>query len=232
MQDYQPLFVFDALKAHFCWAVWPLWANAQLWPLVVPARMTGFLQPLDTHGFAAFKMCLQRLFQDHRVDNFGDTDMLRTVLLSIIGAIQQVLEARPWAAAFADNGLSKHQQALGEAVKTKVGGAVVTATIADTRPTIQQLRHCFPKRAAVPEMQLFRPLAGYTAPLRARSSVERSIDLDAEEMHFHDTQPIASRTRSHSSSSTAPPRLPGTWPIAFRTRSRTAYPAQPPRIEL
>ena len=48
----QPVLMFDAVRLHLADDVMTEMAVASLWYLVIPARLTWLLQPLDTHGFA------------------------------------------------------------------------------------------------------------------------------------------------------------------------------------
>ena len=213
-----------------------MWLRAELWPLVVSAKMTSKLQPLDTHAFAAFKLRLQRLFQDARIDNFDAFDILGALLKSIIGAIQQVLEARDWSSAFSNNGLTHRQMKLGSRVKAEIGGKVVKrGAVPDSKPTVEQLALCFPKRTRVPETALFRPLISKPKAfpgVLAASSAASPQDLTSEGVW-----PIALRTRgrlaaiSASADSTSIARADASAsmvPIAFRTRSRLLATATAP----
>ena len=233
---HQVIFVFDAYKPHFGWAVWPMWLRAELWPLVVSAKMTSKLQPLDTHAFAAFKLRLQRLFQDARVDNFDAFDILGALLKSIIGAIQQVLEAKDWSSAFSNNGLTHRQRKLGNQVKSEIGGRVVKrGAVPDSKPTVEQLALCFPKRTRVPETALFRPLI--SKPNAFPGVLAASSAASPQDLTSTGVWPIALRTRgrlaaiSASADSTSIAGADASTsmvPIAFRTRSRLLATATAP----
>ena len=57
----QPILLMDALKQHFSASVLRACARVRIWPLLVPARLTWLLQPLDTHAFARYKVRSNRV---------------------------------------------------------------------------------------------------------------------------------------------------------------------------
>ena len=67
MPTHQPILFLYALRAHVTNGVFAACAEVQIWPVVVPARMTWLLQPADTHAFLAYKICLQQLCHAARV---------------------------------------------------------------------------------------------------------------------------------------------------------------------
>ena len=64
LDRYQPVLMFDAVGLHLAAEVMEELTLARLWYVVIPARLTFLLQPLDTHGFAKYKRHLKKRFQD------------------------------------------------------------------------------------------------------------------------------------------------------------------------
>ena len=89
---YPPIFSVDACKAHLAPAVFTACAAAKLWPLLVPARMTWLLQPLDTHVLSLFKAALQQAFQAARIRAADGRVDLSDLLTSVYAATQLVLK--------------------------------------------------------------------------------------------------------------------------------------------
>ena len=56
--DRQAILLMDAHSCHFSKAALAAARAQDIWPCVIPASMTGVLQPLDTHVFARFKLFL------------------------------------------------------------------------------------------------------------------------------------------------------------------------------
>ena len=82
----------DACKAHLHARVFAACAACGLWAVVVPAKMTRLLQPLDTHAFLAYKVYLQKLFQEARIRTAnGDLDvagLLKCICGTAISTLQ------------------------------------------------------------------------------------------------------------------------------------------------
>jgi hypothetical protein len=68
-----------------------------------------------------------------------------------------VLQGECWAAAFDRNGFNANQTCLSTIIRRELQleGAVA---VPSTRPTAEQLSHCFPRRARVPTAALWRPV--------------------------------------------------------------------------
>ena len=154
-------------------AVFTACAAAKLWPLLVPARMTWLLQPLDTHVLSLFKAALQQAFQAARIRAADGRVDLSDLLTSVYAATQLVLEGRSWAHAFDSDGFVQAQSRVSTRVKDalRLSGAV---HVAPTRPSTEELRVCFPRNVRVPVAHVWKAVSGSgaagsvsaTAPLR------------------------------------------------------------------
>lgn len=151
----QPILCFDACKAHVASPVFTACAAAKLWPLVVPARMTWLLQPLDTHVFSVYKASLHKEFQATRVRQVDGRVGLGDLLTCVYVATHQVLEARPWSRAFESDGFSATQPCVSDRVKQALDVSGPLA-IPASRPSLEQLRVCFPANARIPVAPLWR----------------------------------------------------------------------------
>ena len=61
--DLQPVLLLDACRQHLSNGVFAACSATRIWPLVVPAKMTWLLQPLDTHAFFSYKARLRVCYQ-------------------------------------------------------------------------------------------------------------------------------------------------------------------------
>ena len=52
----QPFLLFDTCTSHLHLIAFNACIRANIWPHLVPPRMTWFLQPLDAKGFAGYKL--------------------------------------------------------------------------------------------------------------------------------------------------------------------------------
>ena len=158
MAAYQPILYFDAYKAHLEWAVFATCARLGLWAVVVPAKMTWLLQPLDTHVFLVYKICLQKAYQAARIRAANPDISLADLLTCVYASIRDVVEGRPWAHAFDANGLGAAQNGVSDRVILKLLIAAPPANAAE-RPSHQQLQACFPKRMRIPVRAVWKPFA-------------------------------------------------------------------------
>ena len=107
-ERYQPVLIFDASPLHIHDDVMAELAARSIWYLVIPARLTWLLQPLDTHGFAKYKRHLEQRFQDSLASSAGRSVREHMVRL-VVDTIRAVLQGNCWAGAFASNGLDGDQ---------------------------------------------------------------------------------------------------------------------------
>ena len=157
MADFQPLLLFDAARPHVPYVVFDACARVGVWPILVPAKMTWLLQPLDTHAFLIYKIYLQKAYQAARVRAACGDINLAELLPCVYDAIDSVLVGRPWAAAFDDDGFSPGQAGVSQRVSVKLH--IVAPPASTIRPTLEQLRCCFPRRTRVPASAIWRPFA-------------------------------------------------------------------------
>ena len=144
----QVVLILDAVRIHYTPEVLRACKAAHFWLIVVPAKMTLLLQPLDTHVFALYKACLQSAYQSARArctSPKGDVS-ISEFLPCVDDAIRSVLEGRPWGSAFNSDGFGHSQLLLGDRVK-KCLQLDAAAVAPSTCPTEAQLRCCFPRRA-------------------------------------------------------------------------------------
>lgn len=145
---YQPVIFFDAARCHLKWNVFAACARLGIWPILVPAKMTWLLQPLDTHVFASFKRRVQAAVLRARCSGDLEGNVLKQVLAALCEAIESVLQRSDWAHAFASNGFGNAQAGISARV---LGALCLEAApeISHARPSVEDLRVCFPKRARV-----------------------------------------------------------------------------------
>ena len=155
--ELQPVLLLDAAKLHFTRRVLAACAAAGVVPVLVPAKLTWLLQPLDTHAFQPYKAFLQEAYQQARAASAnGDLDIAQ-FLACVYGTIKQILEGREWAAVFDKDGFASSQAMIRATIQDHLQISVPFA-IPDTCPSDAQLQVCFPKRSRVPVAALWRPL--------------------------------------------------------------------------
>ncbi len=171
--EYQPVLLLDAVRLHTAQKVLTACRGARIWPLVIPAKMTWLLQPLDTHAFRSFKAYLQEAYQSARASSAtGRLDVDR-FLSCVYNAIRYVLQGNRWALSFDSDGFGENQMKLSSHVKTQLQ-IEAPMVIPACRPSLEQLQLCFPKKAAVPVEALWRTLEPAALPKLAPASAASS----------------------------------------------------------
>lgn len=154
----QPVLLLDAVRVHTAPQVLRACIDCKIWLVLVPAKTTWLMQPLDTHAFMAFKTYLRQAYQEARIAAaMADLDIGR-FLNCVYESIRLVLQGRRWLRAFCDNGFGAGQRELSlrilRQLQIDAGGRV---EIPFTRPSLDQLRSCFPRRSVIPAALLWRP---------------------------------------------------------------------------
>ena len=95
------------MSAIFCLRTLAALRECDIWPVVIPARMTSLLQPLDTHVFSRFKMCLRTRLHQLMLTGANEDLTSGLVVDALLHAIKGVLQRHEWAPAFAHNGFGR-----------------------------------------------------------------------------------------------------------------------------
>ena len=164
------------------------------WPLLVPALTTKYLQPLDTHGFAIYKVRLQRAYHDAGIHGDGPDVNFAALLDSLLTTINDVIFGRSWSHAFSSNGFSLGQTGMLPAKFAKLAFAEPT-TFAASRPSDEQVLTCFPKNSKFNVARVWRGV----------DKVEHTVDdipkLLCEITAAPKAAPISTRTRAKAKTS-------------------------------
>ena len=206
---YQTVFFLDAVRIHTTARVFQACRRAGIWPIVVPAKMTFLMQPLDTDAFLLYKLGLQQAYQEARAHAPGGDVSVNTFLECVYGVIRGVLQSRRWAGAFDRDGFGHVQAELSSALRKglRIDGPL---TIGDTQPSVEQLSLCFSRRLELPLSALPSFFSGGRASRGARSSGSAS--------------PASSAAGRAPSAPSAPMSAPSVAPVGLtlgRTRSET-----------
>lgn len=153
---HQPILLFDAHRVHLTKEVFDACAAAGVWPVVVAAKMTAVLQPLDTHAFLLYKIHIQQAYQRARLGTADGTMTVADVLPCVCDAIRHVLQGNRWEHAFDRDGFGRGQGDISNRVKASLD-IDAPPMIPAGRPTLEQLKVCFPKRASIPTRAIWRP---------------------------------------------------------------------------
>ena len=179
MERMQPILLLDAVRVHIKSNVISACVRACIFPIVVPARMTWLLQPLDTHVFLGFKRHLRKTYQAARVHSYdGDIDT-GSFLACVYETIAYVFEAHQWAFAFTKDGYGPRQAGISSYIREQLG-IEAPLQITAASPTEEQLKLCFPRGARLPIDALFPLYGPAPAPIALRTDrVAAALALSA-----------------------------------------------------
>ena len=163
--------------------------------------MTWLLQPLDTHVFALFKRTVRSAVQRARCEADVCGHVVQQVLLALCEAVEAVLLGRGWASAFESNGFGSEQAGLSQRVLQSLALETVPV-VPRGRPSVESLRHCFPRRAhVIAEEILAAAGCPFAPPAPAPAAAPRAAPLPPP------SAPVTrSMTRAASSSVPALPK--------------------------
>ena len=168
----QPVFVLDAARIHLTDALRAC-RGCNMWPLVVAAKMTWMLQPLDTDAFALFKFVLGANCQKSRIASADGALGMEALVRALVDAVRKVLQGHRWSSAFDRNGFGHRQALVCERVLRELETPVVVGA-SSARPTDEQVRLCFPRRQiSMPMAALFGPAGG----VRSRVAAARPLAI-------------------------------------------------------
>ena len=175
LDKYQPILIFDACKVHLVPSVLSYCHALGIWPLVVSARLTWLLQPLDVNGFWRLKCLVRRSYQHMRIQLRKSDLNIQEFLDCMYTALKPALQGIRWAPVFDRCGYGGAQQLVGQRVKTAVP-AITQQRIAADRPTLELLRLCWPRKLKVPIRAVLGPFHSDTAHEHVSSPQAISVD--------------------------------------------------------
>ena len=159
------LLYWDCARPHLAPRVFAKARALRINPITVPPGTTAMLQPLDTHIFGPFKKTLADVVEGSSVQDGRDT-LKPTCFLECVGiAINNVIVKRNWERAFVANGLRGEQNQLSERISSLLSSHV---SVARARPSLIDLRSCFPRRFKLTEHIAYGAAAKKIVAVRAR----------------------------------------------------------------
>ena len=138
------ILVLDTATVHIHMSIYKLARQKGIRLLYVPAKMTRYLQPCDTHVFSIFKAALKENWRRRKgsvPEGRMDTgEWLRT----IFATVDEIL-AKDWADAFRKDGISCQQRALSKQLCLSLGWDSMPS-IPCVAPPPTEARCIFPDR--------------------------------------------------------------------------------------
>jgi len=129
--------------------------NAHGWRyLLIPAKLTWFLQVLDTHAFRFYKQLLRTLYISTRGASPTGSVTISAFIHLLFTVILRVLQGKRWSGAFDKNGFSTRQLETSKFILQHLE-LQNTPCISCAQPSLEQLRLIFPKNCQIPYRAIF-----------------------------------------------------------------------------
>ena len=155
LDEYQPILLMDAFSAHISPMVFRAAARAQIWVVVIPAKMTGLVQPLDTHVFYKFKMYLRQKFMESATQSASGRVPVENVIMATNDAVRYILQKYDWSKAFEENGFRLHEGGVRDRILETIGSTNLSSCWNAGPLTLQQFQHIWPLGKSIPFTDLF-----------------------------------------------------------------------------
>ena len=157
MKRWQPVLLLDACRLRLHPSVAKSAAALGIWLVVVPARLTWLLQPLDTHVFQRYKEYFRSAYQRARLRTSDGKLAVSQFLGAFFETIKHVVQGVRWELAFDSDGYGQGGQGK---VSAYILGQLQLAEAPDVsslEPTLDTLQLCFPRGSKVPHATLLGP---------------------------------------------------------------------------
>jgi len=158
LSTHQPILLMDACRIHYHPRVFHSCYSANIWPVVIPARLTWLLQPCDTHAFLGYKADLKTKYQIGRLNTGTGEFDTAGFLCCLYSTIRTILQGTRWATAFDCDGFGANQAALSTYIlrnlELEVGDIV---SVCADLPSEEKLKLCLPKKARIAMKSLLGP---------------------------------------------------------------------------
>ena len=122
-------------------------ASLLMWFLLIPAKLTWLLQPLDVYGFSKVKHRLRQGYQLAILD--GDQSKPAMLMIRIVLAeLSRTLNLQPWRKYFRCIGLWDNRTCVRKFIKKQLAIETVPAILA-VAPQLERLKLCWPSNRTV-----------------------------------------------------------------------------------
>ena len=225
-KTYQPIMLFDAFSAHLSPRVFRAAARAHIWTVVIPAKMTGLLQPLDTHVFYRLKMYLRYRYLEKAAQTATGRVPLQHMIMAVNDAVRFILQKYTWSRAFESNGFSLHGGPLRDRIREAMGCSDSCQWHNDRPLSLRQFQDIWPAGKHIPFADVF----AWTTDSRERQATRPagpsvSEEDDAQATWLERLRPRTPQGAEAASSSWQRPRT------SSRPPGTTAPLAPPPRVK-
>ena len=168
----------DTCGAHLHKNVIRAVAEAKMHLLIIPASMTGWLQPCDVRLFSKYKAFLRERCEEEAVACPQGTVPPRRMLQLMSEGVAHVVTETSWEIAFTECGLGHRQAGCSKSLRDRLGWTTEIPHIPHTLPSLEQLQSIFPTGRCIPIGWLFS--VAIEAHRRRRQAAAPVLLLDRE----------------------------------------------------
>jgi hypothetical protein len=144
----------DACRIHLTESVATACSKAGIHLMYIPAGMTAWLQPCDTHVFSKFKRFLGQGYEELQLAApDGDVSVAQMVGL-ICRGVSEVMDSQCWLRAFQHTGLRDKQAHVSQSLLGRLSYSSPPSVPA-TLPSLEELQAIYPGRSQVPLDAIF-----------------------------------------------------------------------------
>lgn len=152
------LLSFDVANAHLKDEVFQAMHVEGFLPLLIPAKMTWLLQPLDVAVFRAFKQALRVLFHDRFASSAEPRVEVEWFLELLYEVIASVILRNDWQEVFASVGMGFEQQHVSNHIKEQLHVESFAPAV-PRRPSAAEFKTVLPRGREVDVNTVLPPLA-------------------------------------------------------------------------
>ena len=138
--------LLDVHPSHFDSTIFQHARRCGLRLIYVPAKMTAFLQPCDTHVFAKFKFAYRKAWQEEKSRAPGGHVSTVCWLQLVCGVVQKIVSQGNWQKAFLAAGILESQQQMSSQLLSDLGFQAAVAAPSGA-PSEQAAACIFPRRS-------------------------------------------------------------------------------------
>ena len=150
------ILIFDTFRSHICAPTLKSLGNMGLSTVIIPAKTTSLLQPLDVYGFAQYKRSLRLKSMLRRLSFPREVNTWRRMVDILVSTTIEVLVKKNWSFAFQRLGLSGDQTTLSTSARARLQFTDHPETLPAQFPTLAELKELFPDRSIIPIDALFQ----------------------------------------------------------------------------
>ena len=140
------ILLLDVHPSHIHPSIWQHARRCRIRLLYIPSRMTGHLQPLDTHVYSQFKAAMRRGWQTRKAQ-IPDGRVSHECWLQIVcEVVSKVLISKSWRHAFLADGILDSQRSLSKTLLAELGFQSEAPHFGNEAPTATEAACIFPMR--------------------------------------------------------------------------------------